>query len=346
MPESLMPENTIVRLNRVPDPGVLPADIFELATESMPDLRPGQMLVEIIYQTIDAGSRAMLDSSSGYVFTVKPGDRLPASASIGRVVSSRSDQYGEGALVRLFGGTRQRYQRIDPERCVGLQVLESDVVDPMHYLGILGITGFTAWLGITDICRPAPGETVLVSAAAGAVGSTAGQFAKALGARVVGIAGGARKCQYVRDQFGFDDCVDYQATDFSERLAQACPKGVNSYFENVGGAVQQAAFSLLCDFARVAMCGQVAQYSGGGEVPGANLMTAVNRQLEVRGFLAHTHYHRLPSFMAQVGQWYRQGRLIQSHNVVQGMENLHEAINSLVAGRNIGQQVHQLAAYP
>ncbi|WP_160108159.1 MDR family NADP-dependent oxidoreductase [Pseudomonas izuensis] len=344
MPESLMPDNSIIRLNRVPEPGVLPADIFELVTEPMPELRPGQILVEILYQTIDAGSRGMLDSASGYVFTVKPGDRLPASASIGRIVRSHSDQYIEGALVRLFGGTRQRYQRIDPNRCVGLQVLESDVPEPIHYLGILGITGFTAWLGITDICRPAPGETVLISAAAGAVGSAAGQFAKAMGARVVGIAGGAMKCQYVREHFGFDDCVDYQAVDFTERLTEACPQGVNSYFENVGGSVQQAAFALLRDFGRVAMCGQVAQYSGSGEVPGANLMTVVTRQLEVRGFLAHTHYHRLPAFMAQVGQWYREGRLFQPCDVVQGMENLHEAINSLMEGRNIGQQVHQLAA--
>ncbi|EJM21062.1 putative NADP-dependent oxidoreductase [Pseudomonas sp. GM21] len=341
---SSMPDNIIVRLNRVPDPGVLPADIFDLVTEPVPELRSGQILVEILYQAIDAGSRGMLDSAAGYVLTVPPGDRLPASASIGRVFSSLSDQYGEGVLVRLFGGTRQRYQRIDPSRCVGLQVLEPDVGEPLHYLGILGITGFTAWLGITDICRPVPGETVLISVAAGAVGSAAGQFAKALGARVVGIAGGATKCQYVRDQFGFDDCVDYKAADFTERLAQACPQGVNSYFENVGGAVQRAAFALLRDFGRVAMCGQVAQYNGGGEVPGANLMTVVNRQLEVRGFLAHVHYHRLPEFMAQVGQWYREGKLVQPCNVVQGLENLHEAINSLVEGRNIGQQVHQLTA--
>ncbi|MNP17930.1 NADPH-dependent curcumin reductase [compost metagenome] len=139
--------------------------------------------------------------------------------------------------------------------------------------------------------------------------------------------------------------MDYKAADFTERLAQACPpQGVDSYFENVGGAVQQAAFALLRDFGRVAMCGQVAQYSGAGEVPGANLMTVVVRQLEVRGFLVHVHYHRLPEFISQVGRWYHEGRLVQPFNVVQGMENLHEAINSLVAGRNIGQQVHQLTA--
>jgi NADPH-dependent curcumin reductase CurA len=214
------------------------------------------------------------------------------------------------------------------------------------HLGALGLVGFTAYIGIFEIGRPRPGETVLVSAAAGATGALAGQFARIAGARVVGIAGGAVKCDFVKAGLGFDDCIDYKQGDLPAALRSACPNGVDVYYENVGGEIQKAAFGLLNNFGRVALCGQVAQYSGQGESPGPNLMGLVLKRATVRGFLAMDHMERHAEFIEKASNWYAEGRLKHHATLITGLKNIHEAINSLVAGRNIGKQLCQVSADP
>ena len=333
-------DNLAVRVNRLADPGALPADTFRYEAIPLPELSAGEVLVEALCQTIDAGSRAMLEPSTDYVFKLSPGSRVPASATLGRIVRSRDPRYPEGTLVRSLRGVRQRYLAMNPDTTLGFAAIRPGT-DPFAWIGVLGMTGFTAWLGITDICRPEPGQTLVVSAAAGAVGSAAVQFGRLRGARVVGIAGGTDKCDWVVRELGFAACVDYRASDFPAALAAACPAGIDAYFENVGGAVQQAVFPLMNDFGRIAMCGQVAQYSGAGEQPGPNLMVVVLRRLELKGFLASDHFGRLDAFLEQAGAWAAAGQLVQPVSISAGTQALHEAINMLAQGRNCGQQVHQ-----
>ncbi|MES2258389.1 MAG: NADP-dependent oxidoreductase [Pseudomonadota bacterium] len=339
-------QNQTVFLARTPPPGPLQADAFELRSTALPELKDGDILVRIIYISIDAGSRAQFDDRADYVFKTAPGQMPGSSGAVGEVVESRHPDWRAGDLVAT-GHTRwQRYQKFSPAR---EQFLVR--IDPSHgplamHLGALGLVGFTAYIGIFEIGQPRVGETVLVSAAAGATGALAGQFARIAGARVVGIAGGAAKCAFVKSELGFDDCVDYRQDDLSGAIRRACPDGVDVYYENVGGAVQKAAFSHLNDFARVALCGQVAQYSGEGEAPGPNLMGLVLRRATVRGFLAMDHMARHAEFIGKASAWYAEGRLQHHATVTEGLDNIHEAINSLVAGRNIGKQLCQVADDP
>ncbi|MGE0384110.1 MAG: zinc-binding dehydrogenase [Gammaproteobacteria bacterium] len=337
--------NIVIRIARQPPPGPLAADTFDYVEEPLAPLADGEIRVESIYAAIDAGSRAALDDQSAYVIKTRPGGRASTSAMVGRVVDSRHPEWRPGEYARVLMTTRQQYVTLTPAQG---QVFKADpAAGPLAmHAGLLGLTGFTAWVGIFEIGRPKAGETVLVSAAAGAVGSVAGQYARIAGARVIGIAGGPDKCRFVREQFGFDDCIDYKHEDVGAAIERTCPEGVDVYFENVGGEIQKAAFARLNDFGRVAMCGQIAQYSGAGEPPGPNLMQVVLRRLRVHGFLASDHMELLPRFTEETSRWYREGRIRQRTSIVEGMRNLHEAINALVEGRNLGQQLHQMAADP
>ena len=186
------------------------------------------------------------------------------------------------------------------------------------YLGVLGMPGATAYRGMTEICQPKKGETVVISAASGAVGSVAGQLAKRAGARVVGIAGGAEKCLWVQDSLGFDDCVDHRALDLRAELAAACPNGIDAYFENVGGAVQAAVFDLLNPFARVAMCGMVSQYNEAEFPPGPNLGFVVGKRVPIQGFIVSDKPEQLAEWRALAAPWVADGSLIYREDVVDG----------------------------
>jgi NADPH-dependent curcumin reductase CurA len=339
-------QNQTAFLNHTPPPGLLQAGVFELRSAPLPVLKEGEILVRVIYISIDAGSRAQFDDRAEYVFKTAVGQMPGSSGAVGEVVESRHPGWRAGDLVAT-GHTRwQLYQKFNPAR---EQFLVK--IDPAHgplamHLGMLGLVGFTAYIGIFEIGQPKRGETVLVSAAAGATGALAGQFAKIAGARVVGIAGGASKCDFVKTELGFDDCIDYKQGNLAAAIRRACPNGVDVYYENVGGEIQKAAFAHLNDFGRVALCGQVAQYSGQGEAPGPNLMGLVLKRVTVRGFLAMDHMARHGEFMEKASVWYAEGRIQHHTTLTAGLDNLHEAINSLVEGRNIGKQLCQVSADP
>jgi hypothetical protein len=288
----------------------------------------------------------MLDDQSDYVLKLRVGSRVPSSGVVGQVVESRNPAYAPGDFVRAMTMTRQKYLTIDPLKHLSVKKVDPSL-GPLHmHIGTLGMTGFTAWVGMLQLGRPQPGETVVVSAAAGAVGSVAGQLARAVGARTVGVVGGAEKCGQIRELFGFDEAVDYKSGDLAAAVAAACPEGIDVYFENVGGEIQKVAFELMNDFGRVPMCGQVAQYSGAGSPPGPNLMAVVLKRLRLLGFLAGDHVQDLLKFEAGAMKLVRDGRLKPHATVVSGFENLHEAVNSLTSGRNVGQQIHQMADDP
>lgn len=338
-----MDDNIVIRVAHLPPPGPLAADVFAYDAAPLDPLDEGEVRLESLYGTIDAGTRAMLDPSSNYPMLLRPGNRMPVSAMVGRVVESRHPDYAVGDYARAFMMARQKYVTMNPRTNPGARLLDpADGPLDMH-IGALGLTGFTAWLGIFEIGRPRPGETVLVSAAAGAVGSVAGQLAKAVGARVVGIAGGPDKCAAVQRRFGFDACADYKAPDLPGQIARACPAGVDVYFENVGGAVQQAAFGAMNRFGRVAMCGQVSQYAGSGADAGPNLMVVIKQQLRLQGFLSHDYMDRFATFDQGMLQLVRSGALVPQSTITAGFNALHEAVNSLSSGGNIGQQIHRMA---
>jgi NADPH-dependent curcumin reductase len=204
-------------------------------------------------------------------------------------------------------------------------------------LGVLGMPGMTAYVGLLDIGKPSPGETVVVAAASGAVGSVAGQIAKIKGCRAVGVAGGQDKCRFVVEELGFDACIDHRSNDFRDSLAAACPNGVDIYFENVGGHVQQTVWPLLNDFARVPVCGLIAQYNSSTPLAGPDMMSVLHKRLTLRGFIVLDFAGRQADFLREAGEWVRSGRLKYREDIVKGLENAPTAFLGLLEGRNFGK---------
>jgi NADPH-dependent curcumin reductase CurA len=255
--------------------------------------------------------------------------------------------YAEGDPVVTPDGGWQDYAVSDGG---GLRRLSADTAQPSLALGMLGMTGFTAWWGLTAIGVPQAGETLVVSAAAGAVGSAVGQIGRLLGCKVVGIAGGAKKCRLMTEKFGFDACVDYRAPDFQACLAAAAPMGVDIYFENVGGAVREAVWPLLNQGARVPVCGLVANYNGAAEGAGAGalvddmLMSLVIKRIRLQGFMNADHIGAFDTFEAQMRGWLEDSRLRAVETVVQGLGQAPQAFIGLFRGDNIGKLVVQVEA--
>lgn len=336
-------KNPAVRFAQKPASGLLEASTFAIVDAPMPDIEEGELLVRLIYISIDAGSRAQLDDKTDYPIKAQIGKVLGSSGAVAQVVASQHPAWAAGDYVATTHTRWQKYQRLRPNSELLLRVDPQTGPLAMH-LGTLGMVGFTAYVGIFEIGKPQAGETVLISAAAGATGSLAGQFARIAGARVVGIAGGPAKCEFVKNTLGFDDCIDYRAGDLDAQIQAACPNGVDVYYENVGGDIQRAALAAMNLFGRVVLCGQIGQYSGAGAVPGPNLMGAIVKRLTLRGFLANDHMNLHPQFLRDVSEWYRQGKVRHDATITEGFDNIHEAINSLTQGKNIGKQLCQVDA--
>jgi hypothetical protein len=252
---------------------------------------------------------------------------------VAEVVASHGTRFAVGDWVVGARGW-QRFSVASPGALTKLDPAAAPVTTA---LGVLGMPGVTAWVGCTEIAVPKPGEYFVVSAASGAVGGVAGQIARAMGARVVGIAGGAEKCAFVRDELGFEACLDHRAADFPARLAAACPGGVDVYFDNVGGAVRDAVWPLLNDFGRLALCGAVAETSLAERPAGPNLGNVVRRRLSLRGFIVSDHPRASPVWRATGARWLHERRLRYREDVVQGLEQAPEAFRGLLQGRNFGK---------
>jgi NADPH-dependent curcumin reductase CurA len=329
--------NRQIRLRQRPD-GRIDERTFEAVEEAVPEIGPGQALVRNLYLSVDPTNRAWIGEEPTYLPPVGIGDVM-RSVGLGRVISSNSDDYPEGALVTGLVGW-QEYTTAGGEGLPLMVVPELEL--PLEcMLAALGLTGVTAWFGIEDVGRPQDGETMVVSAAAGAVGSVAGQLAKLRGARVVGIAGGAEKCAWLMDDLGFDAAIDRHEPSWHAQLRQACPDGVDVDFENVGGEIMKAVFGLLNLNARVALCGLISEYNDDPQ-PGPNLSRVLVNRVRIQGFIILDWFDRFPEAITQLGALVAAGKVKDRHTVIDGLDRAPDALNMLFDGENVGKLIVKL----
>jgi NADPH-dependent curcumin reductase CurA len=329
--------NRQILLRRRPSGLVRPGDT-ELVTAPAPEPKQGEALVRTTYVGIDAAVRTWLDGQPGYLPPMQLGEVIRA-AGVGEVIASRCDAYAVGVVVTTLSG----FQEYVIVRDDVFTTVIPGVVDQLAMMSVYGSTGATAYFGMTDIGRPKPGETVVVSAAAGATGSLAGQIAKIAGARVVGIAGGPEKCRVVVEEFGFDSCIDYREGELGAALKQQCPRGVDVYFDCVGGQILDAVLGHLAHEARVVLCGVISSYLT-GEHPGpANYVNLLAKSALMQGFNTLDQWGRFDEAFAAIRQWKQEGRLVHREHVYQGIESCVDALNGLFTGANIGKTVVKIA---
>jgi len=318
-------------------------DNFRLVEAPIPALQAGHVLVRHHYLSLDPYMRGRMNESKSYA-APQPLGQAMIGGTVGEVVESRSDAFAPGDSVVGMGGW-QAYSVVDASQVGMLRKVDTRHIPISAYLGAVGMPGVTAWYGLTQICAPKSGETVVVSAASGAVGSMVGQLAKARGCRAVGIAGGADKCRYVIDELGFDACVDYKAHTLPASLyaavRAACPQGVDGYFENVGGAVLDAVLACTNAFARVAVCGMIAGYDG-KPLPLAVPQLILLNRLTIQGFIVSEHMQLWPAALSELGAGVASGALKYRETVAHGLAAAPEAFLGLLKGRNFGKQLVKL----
>lgn len=317
--------------------GRVDADTFELSEEPVPQIGDGEALVRVDWISLDPTNRMWINDTPTYLPPVGIGEVM-RGLGLGEVIASNSPDYRVGQTVQGLVGWQQ-YAVASPTAPL-MPVEVADGVSPSAYLGALGMTGLTAWVGMRDIGKPKPGETVVVSAAAGAVGSVAGQLAKAAGARVVGIAGGPDKCKLVTERLGFDAAVDHRADDWATQLAAATPDGIDVDFENVGGDIMDAIFARLNIGARVALCGMISGYNAADPPPGPRAFgNLLIQRATVQGFIVLDHFGRAPEAITGIAGLIAEGKLTPLETVIEGFEQLPTAINMLFDGKNVGKLV-------
>jgi hypothetical protein len=318
---------------------------FHLATATVPSAGPGQVLLRTVFLSLDPYMRGRMSDAASYAAPVAIGSTM-VGATVCRVETSQHADYAVGDWVLAYTGW-QDYAVSDG---TGLTKLDPKLAPPSYALGVLGMPGFTAYMGLLDIGAPKAGETVVVPAATGAVGSVVGQIAKLKACRVVGIAGGAQKCKSAVEELGFDVCIDHHSPDLPALLAAACPDGIDVYFENVGGKVFDAVLPLLNSAARVPVCGLIANYNATALPDGPDrspflMRTLLTKRIRMQGFIIFDDYgHRYPEFAKDMGQWLQQGKITFREDIVDGLENAPQAFIGLLEGKNFGKLIVRLAA--
>jgi NADPH-dependent curcumin reductase len=323
--------------------GAPTADDFRLERLPRPTLGPGQVLLRTRYLSLDPYMRGRMNEGPSYAPPVAIGAPMTGQ-TVSAVEASGVAAFQAGELVLANVGW-QDYGVSDGHDLVKI---DASMPQPSYALGVLGMPGLTAYVGLLDIGQPQAGETVVVAAATGAVGSVVGQIARIKGCRVVGVAGGREKCDYARQTLGFDVCLDHREPELRERLAAACPQGIDVYFESVGGAVLGAVIPLLNVGARVPVCGLIAWYNLAKLPEGVDrtpqFLTAVLRQrLTVQGFIIFDHYARMRAFQKEMSGWLRDGRVRYREDVIEGLENAPRGLMGLLQGENFGKRVVHVA---
>ena len=317
---------------------------FRLEEAAVRHPESGEMLLRTLWLSLDPYMRGRMSDAPSYAKPVGVGEVMEGG-TVSEVVASNIPQFTKGEIVVGRTGW-QAYAVSDGS---DLQKVAPTRAPISTALGVLGMPGMTAYVGLLEIGKPVPGETVVVSAASGAVGSVVGQIARIKGARAVGIAGGPDKCRYVIEELGFDDCVDHRGPEFATRLAEACPKGIDVYFENVSGAVFEAVFPLLNQFARIPVCGLISMYNATSASAGAillpHLMRAIlTKRLTICGFIVFDFYDRQENFIHDVAAWVSEGRIKYREDVVEGLENAPRALIGLLRGENFGKLLVRVAS--
>jgi NADPH-dependent curcumin reductase CurA len=337
-----MPSNQQILLDNRPE-GEASTSNFKLVTAQTPALQDGQVLVRHHYLSLDPYMRGRMNESKSYA-QPQPLGEVMIGGTVGEVVESRHPKFAVGDKVVGMGGW-QEYSVVDANQPGAVRKVDTTHVPLSHYLGAVGMPGVTAWYGLVKIINPKAGETMVVSAATGAVGSAYGALAKARGCRVVGIAGGKDKCDYAVKELGFDACVDYKehkdAASLSKALKQACPNGIDGYFENVGGMVLDAVLLRMNAFGRIAVCGMIAGYDG-QPMPLAHPALILVNRLKVEGFIVSEHMEIWPEALKELGTLVGTGKLRPRESVAQGLAAAPEAFLGLLKGKNFGKQLVKL----
>lgn len=318
-------------------------DNFRLVEAPMPAVQEGQVLVRNHYLSLDPYMRGRMNDAKSYA-DPQPLDQVMMGGTVGEVVESRNPQFKAGDKVVGMGGW-QEYQLVDAGQRGVLQKVDTTHIPLSAYLGAVGMPGVTAWYGLTQIIKPKAGETVVVSAASGAVGGAVGQLARERGARAVGIAGGPDKCRYVVEELGFDACIDYKEhrdlKSLSAALKKACPQGIDGHFENVGGMILDAVMLRANAFSRIAMCGMISGYNGEPIPMMAPQLILVNR-MKIEGFIVSEHMQLWPEALKELGTMVATGKLKYRESVAEGLAAAPEAFLGLLKGRNFGKQLVKL----
>ncbi|PHR24652.1 MAG: NADP-dependent oxidoreductase [Desulfotalea sp.] len=313
---------------------------FRLEELAIPAPKDGEVLLRVVYLSLDPYMRGRMSDAPSYAPPVNI-DEVMVGASVGQVVESRNSDFPVGEWVLGYTG----WQSYAVSDCVDLTKLGKNPQNPSYALGILGMPGFTAYMGLLDIGQPKPGDTLVVAAATGPVGATVGQLGKIKGCRVVGVAGGAEKCAYAKEKLGFDECIDRRAKDFKEQLRSACPDGIDVYFENVGGMVFDVVLRLLNVGARVPVCGIVSRYNATTLPDGPDRLsvlvgTILVKRIKMQGFIIFDDYgHRYDEFAKEMTTLLGAGKIKYREQVVDGLANAPEAFIGLLKGENFGKLV-------
>ena len=337
-----MPNNKQIHLDSRPSAEAL-ASNFKLVDAQTPALKADQVLVRHHFLSLDPYMRGRMNDGKSYAVPQALG-QVMGGGTAGEVVESQSAKYAVGDKVVGMGGWQQ-YSVVDVNQPGALRKVDTSHVPLSHYLGAVGMPGVTAWYGLVKIIDPKAGQTMVVSAATGAVGSAFAALSKARGCRTVGIAGGPDKCKYALEELGFDACIDYKlhkdAPSLSTALKDACPAGIDGYFENVGGMVLDAVLTRMNAFGRIAVCGMIAGYDG-APLPLAQPSLILLNRLKVEGFIVSEHMEIWPQTLAELGALVATGKLKPRESVAQGIEAAPEAFLGLLKGKNFGKQIVKL----
>jgi NADPH-dependent curcumin reductase CurA len=317
-----------------------PSD-FRLVEVPRPEPGAGEILCRTIYLSLDPYMRGRISGVRSYAQSVELGQVI-VGGTVSEVVASRHPGFAAGDVVAGYDG----WQEYGVCGGAGVRKLDPKQAPISTALGVLGMPGMTAYVGLLDIGRPKTGETVVVSAASGAVGSAVGQIAKIKGCRVVGVAGAREKCEYVVRELGLDACVSHREADLAGALRAACPGGIDVYFENVGGKVLDAVLGLINPFARIPLCGLISQYNATEPAPGPSLRPLLFNRALVKGFIVSDHLDRMPDFLADCTRWVQEGRLKYREDVVEGLDRAVDAFIGLLEGKNFGKMLVRVSSDP
>ncbi len=330
--------NTQLLLNERPV-GFPSEQVWKLEKSEVPEPGEGQLVAKVLYVSLDPAMRGWINDAKSYVPPVQI-DEVMRAGGVGKVVSSKHPKYNVGDYVYGMTGI-QEYCLTDGH---GWVKVDPTLLPLPRYLGTLGMPGFTAYFGLLDVLKPQEGQTVLVSGAAGAVGSVVGQIAKIKGCRVVGIAGGSEKCRYVVDELGFDACIDYKNDNVYKGIKEHCPNKVDMYFDNVGGEILDMALAHINRGARIAICGAISQYNNKENVKGpANYLSLLVNGATMEGFVVIQFTSRYGEAAKQLGQWTAEGKIKSREHIEKGIENFYPTFQKLFSGEKKGKLVLQIA---
>ena len=329
-------ENTQILFARRPE-GAVSEDNFDVVRAPVPEPGDGEVLRRTLYLSVDPYMRGRMSTQKSYVEGAKLGEVM-VGQTVSEVVASRNPRFQPGDIVLTQDGW-QAYGLSDGK---GLRKIDPSAAPPSWSLGVLGMVGLTAYVGLLDIGKPKEGETVVVSAAAGAVGSIVVQIAKLKGCRAVGIAGSDEKSAFVTGELGADACVNYKTADLNAALKEACPKGIDVYFDNVGGPILEAVLKRINVHARIPLIGLISQYNDAKPGPGPNLGSLLVNRALIQGMIVFDHTDRLPDFLRDMSQWLRDGKIRYREDVIEGLENAPRAFVGLFKGENIGKRIVKL----